>query len=73
MLHETMKKINSISNRPKSWKKTIFIRTFEDSFHITDFKPKLVKILLISNYTPTIKILNDKLQTDVKYTKKKLH
>ena len=49
----------------------ILNKPFNQTFHITDFKHKIIGIPFITKYIPTINILNSKIHIKDKYTKKK--
>ena len=49
----------------------ILNKPFKQIFHITDIKHNIIGILFISNYIPTVNILNSKILIKVKYTKTK--
>ena len=46
-------------------------KPFKQSFHITDIKHNIIGIPFVTNYTPTLNILNSKVHIEDNYTRKK--
>ena len=51
----------------------ILNKPFKQTFHITDIRHKIIGLPFITNYIPTINILNGKIHIKDKYTKTKKH